>query len=79
MWKAIVSGLIIGALFMFSTAVGVNAVLNNGWLEFLFGLLGGAVGTYIAMFKEHRNAKRYLIQKDEDWKDSNLSGLDGGI
>ena len=55
MWPAIVSGVGIGVAWLVSTAIGVNAMmkLESVW-PILSHLLGGALGTYLAMIEKHK-------------------------
>ena len=47
--KAILTGWGIGITWMISTAIGVSAVLNFEFMPIICHLLGGSIGTYLAM------------------------------
>jgi len=50
--KAIVTGWGIGITWMVSTSIGVNAMLNFELLPIVCHLIGGSIGTYLAMKKK---------------------------
>lgn len=65
--QAIVSGGAVGITGLLSIAIGVNSIIDGTFLPVLFYLVGGAIGTYIAMRKREANniSKDLLIKQVE--------------
>ena len=59
MWPAIWTQLVIGATFMTGMTVATNAAMEGNLLPIIAYLVGGVIGTWIAMRKkrEHKNKK----------------------
>ena len=50
--EAIISGWAVGVTGLLSLAIGVNSILEASYIPVLFYLVGGGIGTFIAMRKD---------------------------
>lgn len=57
MLKALLSGNGIAIFWMLSIAIGVNALWEGDWTPIIAHLLGGSLGTYLAMKRKRTDQK----------------------